>query len=102
MQSQDQNNLYRVVKNIVPQNVLSNKNRAHTWNYGYNEKYDIVIISKDGTLGEVYNINGLKIGLPKLKEDVIKREDKEEEQYWEPQELKKELSEYKFDLLFNL
>ena len=57
--------LYVIENNIVPTAVLAKKNKAKTWHYGYNEKYDIVVISKDGTLGEVYNINGLKVGLPK-------------------------------------
>ena len=95
MQNQDQNNLYRIIKDIVPKNVLSNKNRAHTWSYGYNEKYDIVIISKDGTLGEIYEINGLKVGLPLQPKDIIKRSEKKEEQYWEASELHKDLKRIK-------
>ena len=43
----------------VPKSVLVSKNKARTWLYGYNEKYDVIIISQDGTLGEVYYINGL-------------------------------------------
>jgi len=95
LQNQDQNNLYRIIKDIVPKNVLSNKNRAHTWSYGYNEKYDIVIISKDGTLGEIYEINGLKVGLPLQPKDIIKRSEKKEEQYWEASELHKDLKRIK-------
>ncbi|QDP54108.1 MAG: hypothetical protein GOVbin1629_44 [Prokaryotic dsDNA virus sp.] len=95
MQNQDQNNLYRIIKDVIPKNVLSNKNRAHTWAYGYNEKYDIVIISKDGTLGEIYEINGLKVGLPLQSKDIIKRSDKKEDQYWEASELHKDLKRIK-------
>tara|TARA_R100001086_G_scaffold250089_1_gene193638 strand:+ start:1821 stop:4067 length:2247 start_codon:yes stop_codon:yes gene_type:complete len=95
LQNQDQNNLYRIIKDVIPKNVLSNKNRAHTWDYGYNEKYDIVIISKDGTLGEIYEINGLKIGLPLYSKDIIKRSDKKEDQYWEASELHKDLKRIK-------
>ena len=95
MQNQDQNSLYKVIKNIIPKNVLSNKNRAHTWQYGYNEKYDIVIISRDGTLGEVYEINGLRIGLPAQNKDIIKLSTKKEEQYWQPTLLPKPLKRIK-------
>tara|TARA_Y100001937_G_scaffold87228_1_gene118061 strand:+ start:11128 stop:13374 length:2247 start_codon:yes stop_codon:yes gene_type:complete len=95
LQNQDQNNLYRIIKDVIPKNVLSNKNRAHTWAYGYNEKYDIVIISKDGTLGEIYEINGLKVGLPLQSKDIIKRSDKKEDQYWEASELHKDLKRIK-------
>ena len=61
MQSQDQNSIYRVLKNYIPKNVIANKNRAKTWLYGYNEKYDVIIISKDGTLGEVYEVSNIKL-----------------------------------------
>ena len=39
LQKEDQNRLFYVVKNLVTKTVLSNKNRAKTWTYGYNEKY---------------------------------------------------------------
>jgi len=81
--------------NIVPKSVITNKNRGRTWLYGYNEKYDIVIISHDGTLGEIYNINGLNIGLPKSPSLVFKRSNKKEEQYWQPSTLPKILSRIK-------
>jgi hypothetical protein len=64
LQSHDQNNLFSLVKNIIPKNVLTSKNNARSWTPGYNSKYDIVIISKNGTLGEIYKINNLNIGLP--------------------------------------
>ena len=37
----DQNKLYVLLKDVVPKNVLSRKNKAHAWAPGYNEKYDI-------------------------------------------------------------
>ena len=92
MQSQDLNSLYTVVEDYVPKNIVSNKNRAHTWAYGYNEKYDLVIISRDGTLGEVYNINGLFVGLPKAPSKIKTRDKKRENQYWEATDLPKALS----------
>ena len=59
MQNQDQNKLYTELKNIVPKNVLSTKNKAKTWAYGYNEKYNFVVISKTGQIDEIINISGL-------------------------------------------
>jgi len=56
--------LYTIETNLIPKTVLVNGNKHKSWKYGYNEKYDVVIVSKDGTLGEVYNIQGLKVGLP--------------------------------------
>ena len=46
-----ENSLYEIVSLDLPKVVLYNKNKTKTWEYGYNEKYDIVVISKDGTLG---------------------------------------------------
>jgi hypothetical protein len=67
--------------------VLSTKNKAKTWKYGYDPKYDLVIISKDGTLGEVYEIQNLKIGLPKSPKACPQRHTKRSEQYWEREEI---------------
>tara|TARA_R110002074_G_scaffold128062_3_gene268236 strand:- start:2388 stop:4634 length:2247 start_codon:yes stop_codon:yes gene_type:complete len=82
LQNQDQNSIYRVLKNYIPKNVLSTKNRAKTWLYGYNEKYDVIIISKDGTLGEVYEVSSIKIGLPKAPVKFINDKEKKENQAW--------------------
>ena len=38
--------------------------------YGYDQEVDAVIISKDGTLGEIYTVQGLRIGLPKSPKTV--------------------------------
>jgi hypothetical protein len=71
---------------------MSRKNNGRTWVYGYNEEYDMVIISKTGQVGEVINISGLNIGLPIAPNDCIKRSDTSREQYWERKDLPKELS----------
>ena len=49
---------------------MANKNRAKTWLYGYNEKYDMVIISKTGRVGDIININGVNIALPPAPKDI--------------------------------
>ncbi|QDP53012.1 MAG: hypothetical protein GOVbin3107_10 [Prokaryotic dsDNA virus sp.] len=91
MQREGQNNLYKIIDNLIPKNVLVNKNKTKKWEYGYNDKYGIVIISKDGTLGEIYNIQGLLVGLPLQPKKVYSRSKKQQEQYWERQEDHKEL-----------
>ena len=87
MQKEDQNNLYTVVKDYVPKNVLTSKNKAKSWLYGYDQKYDFVIISKDGTIGEIINLNGLIIALPLSPKNCWSRNKKKEEQYWERQDI---------------
>jgi len=88
----DQNRLFYVVKNLVPKAVFSNKNRAKTWIYGYSDRYDMVVISKTGQIGDIININGLNIALPLLSSEVYKRSETVSKQYWERKKLPKELS----------
>ena len=95
MQNEDQNSLYTVVRDHIPPQVVVNKNKSRSWEYGYNEKYDMVVISKDGTIGDIYNINGLNIAIPSVPNIVYKRDSKKENQYWEPFEYPKELSNIK-------
>ena len=95
MLKEGQNNLYRVLKDYIPKAVVSRKNKAKTWDYGYNEKYDLVVISKDGTLGDIYLVNNLKIGLPATPKNIHSRNTKKSEQYWESFEYSKELSKIK-------
>ena len=95
MQNQDQNKLYTELKNIVPKNVLSIKNKSKSWAYGYNEKYNFVVISKTGQIDEIINISGLNIALPKPSKDIIKRSKKKEDQFWESKELPKQLKKIK-------
>ncbi len=57
--------LYKVLKDHIKPKVLKRTNRYKKWEYGYNKEHDIVIISKDGTIGEIYEIQNLKIALPK-------------------------------------
>jgi hypothetical protein len=55
----------------------------------------MIVISKNGTVGEVYNINGLFIALPKTPDSVYSRDKKKENQYWQPFEYPKELDKIK-------
>ena len=95
MLNRDQDNLYTELINIVPKNVLTTKNKAKTWTYGFNEKYNFVVISKTGEIGQIINVSGLNIALPKLHKNIIKRSDKKENQYWEAKILPKELNKIK-------
>jgi hypothetical protein len=61
------------------------------WEYGYDDKYDVVCISKDGTVGEVIEIQNLKIGLPAVPKNVYSNKHKR----WEPVEYDKQLSKIK-------
>ena len=84
--------LYRIVKNHVPQNAISKKNSGRSWLYGYNEQYDMVVISRTGQIGEIVNIQGLTIALPLAPKECYQRSKTPSQQYWEREELPKELS----------
>ena len=59
-----QQKLYQVIEPIRS-NTISRLNKSKKWKYGYNKEHDIVVISRTGMIGEVYEIQGLKIALPK-------------------------------------
>ena len=92
MQKDVQNNdLYRVLYDYVPANVLANKNKAKTWDYGYDDKYNMVVISKTGQIGEIISISGLAIALPLAPKTCLQRHTKSSEQYWEREECPRDL-----------
>ena len=92
MQNEDQNKIYSSVINYIPSAIIKRKNKGRTWFYGYNEKYDVVVISKSGKIGEVVEINGLHIALPLVEGGVYKRSETKSNQYWERKPLSRELS----------
>ena len=92
MQSEGLNNLYINLEGIVPKNVLTSKNRARTWLYGYNEKYGFIVISKTGQIENVIEISGLRIALPKPPKTINSRSKTKSEQYWERNEIPKALN----------
>ena len=55
---------HKVEEEIVDHKTRLARNKAKSWKYGYDESIDVIIISKDGTLGEIYYVNGLQIGFP--------------------------------------
>jgi len=85
-----ENNLYVILDDYIPKNVLTTKNRHKSWEYGYNKDYDIVVISKDGTIGQIYEINSVKIALPSTPEKVTDYGNK-----WVAQEYPSELQKIK-------
>ena len=80
--------LYKVLKDHVKPKVLKRMNRYKKWEYGYNKEHDIIVISKTGEIGEIYEIQNLKIALPK-KVDVVEFENDKWTYSEYPKELKK-------------
>jgi len=93
LQKEDQNStLYTVLEDHIPKNAITNKNRLRAWEYGYNDQYDVVIISKTGQIGEIIRIEGINIALPAVPDKVHSRSNTSSEQYWERKEVPKELT----------
>ena len=66
--------LYKILDNHIKPKVLKRMNRYKKWSYGYNKEHDVVVVSKTGEIGEIYEIQNLKIALPKEPKDVHKFE----------------------------
>lgn len=64
--------IYKIIQHVPEKDILR-KNKKKEWSYGYNPEFDIVVISKDGTIGEIYEIQNLKIALPSTPKNVHQR-----------------------------
>ena len=87
--------LVKTLKEHIKPSILKRNNRYKKWKYGYDAEHDVVIISKDGTVGEVIEIQNLKIALPKAPKEVYSCSDIKKEQMWKRLEYPKELSRIK-------
>ena len=86
--------LWKEIKDVVNPKILAKNNRFKKWEYGYNSDYDFIVISKTGKIGQIIEIQNLRIALPAA-DEPFKRSEKKAEQYWEKQEYPKELSRIK-------
>ena len=87
--------LVKTIQDHIKPKVLKRNNRYKKWEYGYDVEHDIVIISRDGTIGEIVEIQNLKIALPEKPENVFSISKKTEEQKWVKAEYPKTLSKIK-------
>ena len=81
-----------LIKTVTPikANIIKRTNRYKKWEYGYNKEHDVVVISKDGTIGEIIEVQGLCIALPPAPKDLSKATGR-----WEAAEYPKELNQIK-------
>ena len=80
--------LYKVIE-PVRINTIKRLNKSKKWKYGYNKEQDIIVISKTGEIGEIYEIQNLRIALPKP-QSVCKKHNK-----WIAEDYPKELQKIK-------
>ena len=82
-------NLFKIVEPIKL-TTINRLNKAKYWKYGYDKEHDVIVISHTGQIGEIYEIQNLKIALPKAPKKVDDIGDK-----WKPSEYPKELKNIK-------
>jgi len=82
--------LYKILPDHVKSKVVNKKNRYNKWEYGYNKEFDMIVISKTGKIGDIYEIQNIKIALPK-EDNVFEFEGKR----WRHTEYPKELLKIK-------
>tara|TARA_R110000787_G_scaffold62614_1_gene141450 strand:+ start:1022 stop:3235 length:2214 start_codon:yes stop_codon:yes gene_type:complete len=74
----------------IKKTTLSRLNKGKKWKYGHDKDHDIVVLSKNGVIGEIYDIQGFKVALPKVPKDF-----KQETSKWTKIDMPKELSRIK-------
>ena len=82
--------LVKILKDHIKPTIFKRLNRYKKWEYGYNKEHDVVVISRTGQIGQVYEIQGIKIALPKEDDVVTFDEDR-----WKYSEYPKELNRIK-------
>ena len=80
--------LYKIVE-PVKKTTISRLNKKRKWDYGYNKEHDIVVISKTGKIGQVVEIQGLRIGLPAKPQSVYVSSKNKWQRLEYPKELEK-------------
>jgi hypothetical protein len=92
--------LYKIHTDHLKEKSVKRNNRYKKYQYGYNEELDCVIISKDGTLGDIYEIQNLKVGIPKTPSKIQGEDLKKTDQFFKivekPASLKKIKTIYDF------
>ncbi len=86
--------LYKVIEPIKL-TTIKRLNKGKKWEYGYDKESDVIVISKSGQIGEILEIQGLKIALPKVPKEVFSCSKKKEEQKWNRFETNKAFSKIK-------
>ena len=86
--------LWKEVKDVINPKYLKKQNRYKKWEYGYNKEYNFICISKTGKIGQIIEIQNLRIALP-AEDECYKRSEDKKKQYWEKFEYPKELQRIK-------
>ena len=87
--------LYNIIIDHIDTKKVKHNNKHKKYEYGYNEELDCVVISKNGTIGEIYEIQGLKVAIPQTPEKINGQELKKEDQVFIRRERPESLNKIK-------
>ena len=73
----------------IKKTTISRLNKGKKWKYGYDKEHDIVVISKTGQIGEILEIENLRIALPKVPVQVYSHEKNKWVKTDQPKELER-------------
>jgi len=82
-----------LVKTVEPikRTTITRMNRGKKWKYGYNKEHDLIVLSHNGVIGEIIQIQDLIIALPKPPKKIYKHPKSK----WVRQETPEELDKIK-------
>ena len=78
-----------LIKTVEPikKTTITRMNRGKKWKYGYNKEHDLIVLSRNGVIGEIIEIQNLTIALPKTPKDVYKHQSNKWVKFDQPKEL---------------
>jgi hypothetical protein len=79
-----------LVKTVEPVKLttISRMNKGKQWKYGYDKEHDLIVLSHNGQIGEIIEIQNLVIALPKPPKE-ISNQDNKWVRFEQPKELEK-------------
>jgi len=80
-----------LVKTVEPIKLttISRMNKGKKWKYGYNKEQDIIVLSRNGQIGEIIQIQDLIIALPKVPKNVHSNPKDKWVKFEQPKELER-------------
>ena len=75
----------------IKRTTITRMNRGKKWKYGYNKEHDLIVLSHNGVIGEIIEIQNLIIALPKPPKEVYTHPKNK----WVQQEYPEELARIK-------
>jgi len=80
-----------LVKTVEPikKTTISRLNKGKKWKHGYDKEHDVIVLSHTGQIGEIIEIQGLVIALPKVPKSVYSNDKNKWVKFEQPKELER-------------